>query len=47
MRTCLVEWHRRARSRGDLMALGERELSDMHLTRCDAVYEASKPFWKE
>ena len=47
MRTRITEWRRRARSRGDLMALGERELWDMHLTRCDALYEASKPFWKE
>jgi uncharacterized protein YjiS (DUF1127 family) len=47
LRTCISEWRRRARSRRDLMALGERELSDIHLTRCDAVYEASKPFWKE
>jgi len=43
----VAEWRRRARSRGDLMALGDRELSDLHLTRCDALYEASKPFWKE
>jgi uncharacterized protein YjiS (DUF1127 family) len=43
----VAEWHRRARSRCELMALGERELSDMRVTRCDALYEASKPFWKE
>jgi uncharacterized protein YjiS (DUF1127 family) len=47
MRTCIAEWRRRARSRHDLMALGDHELWDMHLTRCDALYEASKPFWKE
>jgi uncharacterized protein YjiS (DUF1127 family) len=29
------------------MALGERELSDTRVTRCEALYEASKPFWKE
>lgn len=44
---CVAEWRRRARSRGELMLLGERDLSDMHLTRCDASYEASKPFWKQ
>jgi uncharacterized protein YjiS (DUF1127 family) len=43
----IAEWRRRARSRRDLMALNERDLWDMHLTRCDALYEASKPFWRE
>jgi uncharacterized protein YjiS (DUF1127 family) len=41
------EWQQRSRSRRDLMALDERDLWDMHLTRCDASYEASKPFWRE
>jgi uncharacterized protein YjiS (DUF1127 family) len=44
---CIAEWRRRARSRRDLMALNDRDLWDMHLTRCDALYEASKPFWRE
>jgi uncharacterized protein YjiS (DUF1127 family) len=44
---CVAEWRRRARSRHDLIALGGRELSDLHLTRCDALHEARKPFWKE
>jgi uncharacterized protein YjiS (DUF1127 family) len=43
----IAEWRRRARSRRELMALGGRELWDIHLTRCDALSEASKPFWKE
>jgi uncharacterized protein YjiS (DUF1127 family) len=43
----IAEWRRRARSRRDLMTLGDRDLWDMHLTRCDAWYEASKPFWRE
>jgi len=44
---CFAEWRCRAHSRADLMALGERELWDMHLTRCDALFESSKPFWKQ
>jgi uncharacterized protein YjiS (DUF1127 family) len=41
------EWRRRARSRHDLMRLGDRELWDVRLTRADADGEASKPFWKK
>jgi len=41
------EWRRRSRSRRDLLTLGERELSDVRLTRTDAVWEANKPFWRE
>lgn len=41
------EWQRRSRSRRDLMALAERELWDIRLSRADAEHEASKPFWKE
>jgi uncharacterized protein YjiS (DUF1127 family) len=44
---CIAEWRRRARSRRDLLTLNDRELSDAHLTRCDALNEASKPFWKK
>jgi uncharacterized protein YjiS (DUF1127 family) len=40
-------WQRRARSRRGLMALGERELWDIGLTRIDAEREARKPFWRE
>jgi uncharacterized protein YjiS (DUF1127 family) len=43
---CIAEWRRRARSRRDLMTLNDRELLDAHLTRCDALNEASKPFWR-
>jgi uncharacterized protein YjiS (DUF1127 family) len=43
----IAEWRRRARSRRELMALNERELWDIHLTRCGALFEASKPFWRE
>lgn len=41
------EWQRRARSRRDLMALSQRDLWDMRLTRAEARREASKPFWRE
>lgn len=41
------EWRRRARSRGDLMTLNERELWDVRLSRADAAREANKPFWQE
>jgi uncharacterized protein YjiS (DUF1127 family) len=41
------EWRRRARSRGDLMALDPRDLRDLRLTRADVMREAGKSFWKE
>lgn len=41
------EWVRRYRSRRELLALGERSLGDLRLTRCDAMSEANKPFWKK
>jgi uncharacterized protein YjiS (DUF1127 family) len=43
----IAQWRDRARSRRDLMALDGRELWDLRLTRCDAMKEAGKPFWKE
>jgi uncharacterized protein YjiS (DUF1127 family) len=41
------EWWRRASSRRELMALNNRDLWDLHLTRADAMKEAGKSFWKE
>jgi uncharacterized protein YjiS (DUF1127 family) len=41
----LVEWRRRVRSRYELMALNDRDLSDMGMTRLDACNECDKPFW--
>lgn len=41
------EWRRREASRRDLMALDDRALWDIRLTRADAAREASKPFWRE
>ncbi|MGO8920525.1 MAG: DUF1127 domain-containing protein [Stellaceae bacterium] len=40
------EWHRRARDRRTLLAMSERDLRDIGVTRCDAVREAEKPFWR-
>lgn len=40
------EWRRRSHSRRELLKLGERDLRDVRLTRCDVMSEASKPFWK-
>jgi uncharacterized protein YjiS (DUF1127 family) len=40
------EWRRRARSRHELMSLGEAGLHDIGLSRCDAARELSKPFWQ-
>jgi uncharacterized protein YjiS (DUF1127 family) len=40
------EWGRRMGSRRDLMALSQRDLWDMRLTRADAEREANKPFWR-
>jgi uncharacterized protein YjiS (DUF1127 family) len=41
------EWRRRSRSRRELLTLDQRDLCDVRLTRCDAVAEGNKPFWKE
>jgi len=41
------EWRRRSRSRRELSVLGERDLRDVRLTRCDIMSETGKPFWKE
>ena len=40
-------WRERARERRQLLAMGERELHDIAITRVDALREASKPLWKE
>ena len=46
LRTAFAQWRERARSRRALRALDDRELWDMGLTRSDAEFEASKPFWQ-
>jgi uncharacterized protein YjiS (DUF1127 family) len=42
----LREWQHRLRSREELAALGSRDLRDIGISRCDAEYEALKPFWR-
>ena len=39
-------WRERARERQLLAQLSDRELRDVRLTRQQAQFEASKPFWK-
>jgi len=36
----------RQRERRELLMLDDRSLADIGWTRSDALYEASKPFWK-
>src|SRR6516164_5946393 len=40
-------WRQRLRDRRALALMDERSLRDVGLTRCDALYEARKPFWRE
>ncbi len=42
----LGEWWRRLRSRYELESLDDSLLRDIGLTRGEAGFEASKPFWK-
>ncbi len=41
------EWQARSRTRRELMALDERSLQDIGLSRGDAYMEYGKPFWRE
>lgn len=41
----IAEWRTRARSRNELMNLSDRTLRDIGVSRSDAMFEASKPFW--
>jgi uncharacterized protein YjiS (DUF1127 family) len=43
----LRAWRQRLRERDQLARLDDRMLSDIGLTRADAQYLASKPFWRE
>ncbi|MFZ1090450.1 MAG: DUF1127 domain-containing protein [Xanthobacteraceae bacterium] len=40
------EWRRRSRDRRALAAMSDSSLWDIGLTRYDADWEASKPFWR-
>jgi uncharacterized protein YjiS (DUF1127 family) len=46
LRTIIVEWWQRVRSRYELASLGEADLRDVGLSRGEAEYESSKPFWQ-
>ena len=46
LKSLIVEWHQRARSRYELTMLNDRDLSDMGLTPMDALDECDKPFWR-
>jgi uncharacterized protein YjiS (DUF1127 family) len=45
VRTLIVEWRRRVRSRYELRSLGDAELRDIGLTRGEADFDQSKSFW--
>jgi len=40
-------WRRRAYERQILAGMNDQLLRDIGITRCDAMNEASKPFWRE
>jgi uncharacterized protein YjiS (DUF1127 family) len=42
----VAAWRQRAQFRHDVERLNERDLTDMRLTRLDAVNETEKPFWQ-
>jgi uncharacterized protein YjiS (DUF1127 family) len=42
----VAAWRQRAQFRCDVERLSERDLTDMRLTRLDAVKETEKPFWQ-
>lgn len=44
---CLQRYHQRYRQRRQLLALDRHALKDIGISRCDALREAQKPFWKE
>jgi uncharacterized protein YjiS (DUF1127 family) len=42
----LDQWQERGDQRRRLLALGERALKDLGLSRCDAEREGCKPCWR-
>lgn len=40
-------WRRRMQDRQILATMDEQSLRDIGITRYDAFYEASKPFWRD
>ena len=45
MKRHFTEWRLRWHSRNELMSLSDRTLRDIGVSRSDAEFEASKPFW--
>lgn len=43
----LATWQDRADGRRQLLALNDRMLRDIGISRADAVREAGKPFWRK
>jgi uncharacterized protein YjiS (DUF1127 family) len=43
----LLRWHELARQRRELLALNERMLKDIGITRAEAEREACRPFWSD
>lgn len=43
----LLRWHELARQRRALLALNERMLKDIGITRAEAEREASRPCWSD
>lgn len=43
----LTRWQQRADGRRTLLSLDARTLSDIGISRADAVREADKPFWRD
>jgi uncharacterized protein YjiS (DUF1127 family) len=39
-------WWRRMQDRQTLATMNDQSLRDIGITRCDAFYEARKPFWR-
>jgi uncharacterized protein YjiS (DUF1127 family) len=42
-----VRWHELSRERRALLALDERMLKDLGITRAEAEREARRPFWSD
>jgi uncharacterized protein YjiS (DUF1127 family) len=40
-------WWRRMQDRRTLATMSDQSLRDIGITRCDAMNEASKPFWRD
>jgi uncharacterized protein YjiS (DUF1127 family) len=41
------QWRRRAQDRRELATMSDLMLQDIGITRADAEFLATKPFWKE